>query len=161
MSDNLAVYLHDHLVGSHLAVHLLASLNDQYKNEELGAFALGLSYEIKQDQAILQSMIDQVGKVSIDMTEAMAWLAEKVSRLKLKRDDSAGGIGTFEALETLALGIRGKLELWQVLPVIREVDERIPDRDYEHLSARALEQYKLVEQHRLQMARVTFKPEPK
>src|ERR1700727_2799393 len=98
MSDNLAVYLHDHLAGSHFAVKLLASLNDQYKNEELGAFALGLSYEIKQDQATLQAIIDRVGKASVDITEATGWLAEKASQLKLKRDHSDGGIGTFEAL---------------------------------------------------------------
>jgi hypothetical protein len=161
MSDNLTVYLQDHLAGSHFAVNLLQSLTEQYKDEELGAFALGLSDEIKQDQATLQRIADNVGKASIDLTQAVGWLGEKASKFKLLRDDSGGGIGTFEALETLALGIRGKYELWQVLPVICEMDERVPAQDFENLTARALDQYKLVEQHRLQMARTTFRPTPK
>jgi hypothetical protein len=37
------------------------------------------------------------------------------------------GIGTFEALETLALGIQGKLALRQVLSIVRELDARVPE----------------------------------
>ena len=37
-----------------------------------------------------------------------AWLAEKVSRFKLKHG-SADGLGTFEALEFLVIGIHGKV----------------------------------------------------
>jgi hypothetical protein len=44
------------------------------------------------------------------LTEAAGWFAEQASQLKLKRDDPSGGIGTFEALETLMLGIR---ESWR------------------------------------------------
>jgi hypothetical protein len=42
MSDPLAIYLHDHMAGSHFAIKLLESLHDQYKDEGLGQFALAL-----------------------------------------------------------------------------------------------------------------------
>jgi hypothetical protein len=156
MSDALAIYLHNHLAGSHFAVNLLDSVNEQYSNGTLGRFALDLKADITWDQDVLQAIIDQVGKSGVDLTEAAGWLAEKASQLKLKRDDSEGGLGLFEALETLMLGIRGKLLLWQVLPVIREVDARVPDKDYAELAARAKEQYDRVESQRLKSALTAF-----
>ena len=156
MNDNLATYLHDHLAGSHFAVQLLDSLHEQYKDEDLGQLALELSAEIKQDQSTLEQIIEHVGKTHFDLTEAVGRLLEKVSQLKLGRGDSDRGIGTFEALETLSLGIRGKLALWRALPLIREVDQRVPPKDYEQLLARAHDQYTRVEERRLQLVHETF-----
>jgi hypothetical protein len=68
----------------------------------------------------------------------------------LGENHASGGIGTFEVLETLVLGIRGKLALWQVLPIAREVDPRIPNLDFEKLAASAEEQGARVEKRRLQ-----------
>jgi hypothetical protein len=157
MSDPLATYLHDHLAGSHFAIKLLESLHDQYRDEELGKFALSLTAEVQYDQQILQRIADRVGTGHLDLTEAAGWLVEKASQWKLKRDDSDGGIGTFEALETLTLGIRGKLALWRALAIVRELDARVPDNDFEELSARAEHQYEEVEEQRLQLARTTFR----
>jgi hypothetical protein len=156
MNDPLATYLHDHLTGSHFAIQLLDSVHEQYKNEELGDFAAALSAEVKKDQETLEGIIQQVGKSHFDLAEATGWLAEKASKFKLQRDDGGAGLGTFEALETLTLGIKGKLALWQVLPRIRAIDPRVPDHDFEKLAARAEEQYSQVEAHRLQLARATF-----
>jgi hypothetical protein len=156
MSDNLTTYLHDHFAGSRFAIELLESLGKQYSKEPLGIFANALAIDVKQDQEVLQKIIDSVGKASLDLKDAAGWFAEKASRLKLGRDESGGGIGTFEALETLSLGIRGKLALWGVLPLIRKVDARIPEIDFAALAARAEEQYERVENQRLQLAPITF-----
>jgi hypothetical protein len=158
MSDPLATYLHDHLAGSHFAIKLLDSLHDQYRDEELGKFAVALCAEVKLDQDGLQEIIDRVGRAHLDLTEAAGWFVERASELKLQRDNSGVGLGTFEALETLGLGIRGKWALWRALPLIREVDGRIPDRDFEKLAARADDQYARVERQRLQLIRLTFRP---
>ena len=101
------------MAGSHFAIELLDSLHNQYRDEPLGRFAMALKIDGQQDQATLNEIIDRVGKSHLDLKEAAGWFAEKVSQLKLRRDDSGGGIGTFEALETLMLGIRGKFALWQ------------------------------------------------
>jgi len=161
MTDALASYLHDHLAGSHFAVNLLDSLHDQYRDEELGAFALSLNTEVKQDQQTLQEIINRVGKAQLDLTEAAGWFAEKASQIKLKRDKSGGGLGTFEALEALALGIRGKWELWQALPVMREYDARIPDFDFEKLATRADDQFLQAEEQRLRFAPTLFGKAPR
>jgi hypothetical protein len=158
MSDRLVSYLHDHLAGSYFAIKLLSSLAEQYPNEELGKFATALGAEIKLEQDTLQKIADRAGKGSLDLMEAAGWLAEKASQFKLHRDAAEGGLGTFEALETLTLGIQGKMALWRALRVIREVDARIPAEDYEHLWARAQSQFELVEERRLRLASVTFEP---
>jgi hypothetical protein len=157
MSDPLATYLHDHLAGSTFAVELLDSLRERYSNQELGAFAASLLVEIKADQQVVQQIADQVGKGHFDLKEATAWLAEKASRFKLNHDEP-GGLGTFEALETLALGIAGKLKLWQVLPVIAGVDTRIPENGFEKLAARAQDQHDRVEEYRIKLAETAFRP---
>jgi hypothetical protein len=160
MSDPLAIYLHDHLAGSHFAVKLLESLESQYKKDELGRFAAMLRVEIQKDQDALQRIVDQVGKAHLDLTEAIGWVGEKASQFKLHRDDSGGGIGTFEALETLLLGVRGKLALWEALPAIREIDRRIPAEDFGQLAVRADQQIATVEQQRRNLIGATFAPQP-
>jgi hypothetical protein len=156
MTDRLVSYLHDHLAGSHFAIKLLGSLAEQYPHEELGKFATALKAEITLDQRTLQKIADQAGKGHLDLMEAAGWVAEKASQIKLHRDATEGGLGTFEALETLTLGIQGKMALWRALPVIREVDSRIPAEDYDRLLARAQSQFGLAEEQRLKLASVTF-----
>ena len=88
----------------------------------------------------------------LDAETGAGWFAEKGAQLKLGEDHASGGIGTFEALETLVLGIRRKLALWQVLPIAREVDPRIPNLDFAKLAASAEAQGARVEKQRLQSA---------
>jgi hypothetical protein len=156
MSDALATYLHDRLAGSYFAIKLLSSLSDRYKDADLGAFARSLAVDIKQDQDTLRQVIDKVGKANLDLMEAVGWLMEKASRFKLQSDESGEGIGTFEALETLTLGIEGKADLWSVLAVICEVDSRVPAYEFDKLIARAQDQFQRVEVQRLSLARTTF-----
>jgi hypothetical protein len=155
MSDPLATYLHDHLAGSNFAVQLLESLHDQYSDQELRRFAAALLVDVRKDRETLQGIVDRIGSTHLDLKDAAAWLAEKASRMKLGRDHGAG-LGTFEALETLSLGILGKLSLWRVLPVIAEVDPRLRGTDFEKLAARAQEQFDRVEVRRLEIARKAF-----
>jgi hypothetical protein len=160
MSDSLAIYLHDHLAGSRFAIELLKSLQEQYAGQPLAEFAGVLEADVTRDQETLQKIIDSVGRAHLDLKEAAGWFAEKAAQLKLTQDHAAGGIGTFEALEMLVLGIRGKLALWQVLPIVREVDLRIPSLDFAKLAASAEEQGARVENQRLQLGATTFRPQP-
>lgn len=152
MSDSLSTYLHDHLAGSNFAIDLLEFLRDQHKGEPLGGFAVKLLAEVEEDQKTLQGIIDRMGAGFPVLKEAAAWVGEKVSRLKLRR----GAFGTFEALETLALGIGGKLALWRTLATIADADARVRGMDFEQLAVRAEEQQARVEVLRLQVARAAF-----
>ena len=53
--------------------------------------------------------------------KATAWLTEKVTELKLRLDDPAGGaLRLLEALEAVSLGIEGKRALWRALAAAAE-----------------------------------------
>lgn len=153
--DPLGTYLHDHLAGSNFAIDLLRSLQKNYPEDQLGALAVGLLVEVETDRQTLQQIVARVGKGLPDLKEAVAWFAEKVSRLKLGHGDETG-LGTFQALETLELGILGKAALWRALKVVAEADKRFHNIDFDSLIARAQEQYAQVERQRLRIASHAF-----
>jgi hypothetical protein len=154
MSDPLTTYLHDHLAGSVHAINLLEFLRDQRAGEPLGRFASALLAEIQADRNTLRELAERIGAGSSDLKEFTAWLSEKVTRLKLRR--GAEGLGTFEALEFLELGIHGKWALWRALGVVAASDSRLRGVDFEHLAARAESQRALVEERRLEAARIAL-----
>jgi hypothetical protein len=133
MDDSLAIYLHDHLAGAALAVDMLEAMRDRQKGETLGDFAVVLLVEIEADRSVLKGLADGVGDGSSQLKEASAWLSEKVSRFKL--GCGLHSLGTFEALEFLALGIMGKLSLWTALAAVAPLDERLQTMDFDRLIA--------------------------
>jgi hypothetical protein len=155
MSEPLATYLHDHLAGSNFAMNLLESLRDHYANESLGAFASRLLVEIEQERTVLKQIVDRVGRGSPDIKEAAAWVIEKASRFKLSHETEKG-LGTFEALEALELGIHGRIALWRALMVVGETDDRLQDFNFGELIARAEAHPGEVEQNRLLLARTAL-----
>ena len=103
MSDPLAIYLHDHLAGSSFAVELLKSLEQKYHGQTLADFARVLETEVTADQETLQKIIDNVGRVHLDLKEAVGWFTEKAAKLKLGEDRASGGIGTFGRLVSMLM----------------------------------------------------------
>jgi hypothetical protein len=92
-----------------------------------------------------------VGKAAPDLYDALGWIAERLSRIKLKHDDPTG-IGAFEAFETISLGILGKRALWEALQVHTNADSRVAGPDYPALIARANQQFERANQYRLKLA---------
>jgi hypothetical protein len=156
MQDALATYLHDHLAGAALAVDLLDSMRRKYSGNPLGNFAGSMLAEIKVDREVLQGIADRVGTGSSHLKDWSAWVAEKVSRLKLGRDPES--LGAFEALEFLQVGISGKLLLWHALSAIAPEEERLPAVDFAGLIARAQAQYEQMGRERLALVRETLVP---
>lgn len=157
MKDPLAAYLHDHLAGATFAVELLEALRDQHLGEPLGSFAAELLREIEDDRTALQNLAHEVEPSSNLIKETVTWLAEKASRLKLRRN-SQGTLGTFESLEALSLGILGKVALWRALASIARDDPRVRGMSYGKLIERALEQHAKVEQRRIEAASIALAP---
>ena len=155
MSDSLATYLQDHLAGAAFAVELIESLRTGHDSEPLGAFASALLPEIEEDRKVLEGIIDRVGKSFPSLKEGTARLLEKASHLKLKHG-SGDELGTFQALETLGLGILGKHALWRALDTIAQTDSRVQGVDYAQLAAKAQAQHASVEERRIQAARIAF-----
>jgi len=152
MAEALATYVEDHLAGATAGLELLEALSAQHQ----GALARRLLPEVEHDRRTLERIARSLDAGSV-LKEAGAWVAEKVSRLKLHRD-AKGLLGTFEALEAMSLGVLGKRALWRALAVAARSDPRLGGIDFDGLAASADRQHALLEEERLQAAAVALRP---
>ncbi len=143
--NNLQTYLNDHLAGSVGALELLDHLIKTSNDPAFRAFLTELREEISADQGVLQDLLRQVGGEESTMRKAGAWILEKMSRLKLQKEADDGGLGLFQSLEALALGITGKRALWRTLEKASETVMKLGTVDYVQLAKRATEQFEKVE----------------
>ena len=150
MDDPLAIYLHDHLAGSSFAVELLEKLASEFAGTPSGDVARELLEQVQIDRSTLERLIAKVGKATPDLYDALGWIAERLSRIKLKHDDPEG-IGAFEAFETISLGILGKRAMWEALRVRENTDTRVAGLDYSSLIVRAEQQFQKANQYRLKL----------
>jgi hypothetical protein len=155
-NEALITYLQDHLAGALHAIELLKSMREHFSGEPLGTFADELLSEVEADRDVLARLTESVGGTVGGMKEWGAWLTEKVSRLKLKHG-SADGLGTFEALEFLVIGIHGKRALWRAMEAVAPSDPHLRDVDFAGLIARAENQHQKVEEQRLACAQSVFR----
>lgn len=159
MSEALHTYLHDHLAGATFALNLLETLTESHRGESLGTFASGLRSEVEADRALLQDLAERVGSDPSAVKNAAGWLSEKVAGFKL-RQHSGSPLGTFESLETLALGIMGKRALWDALAIAAVRDPRLGNMNFEQLALSATDQHRRVEEQRLRAAADALCPAP-
>ena len=155
MNNNLSIYLNDHLAGSVAAIELIDDLVNGSDDASLTQFLADLKRDIDSDQKVLEELIDRIGEDESVVRKTAAWLSEKAARAKFKvAGEDFGGLGLVQALEMLALGIRGKELLWRALansnwPPLRDVD-------LAKLEQRAVEQQKRVEEKRIQAVTAAF-----
>ena len=155
MNNNLAAYLNDHLAGSVAAIELIDDLVNASDDASLKQFLADLKREIESDQIVLEQLIAGAGESEGVVRKAAAWVSEKAARAKFKiAGEDFGGLGLVQALEMLALGIRGKELLWRSLATSNWLPLR--DLDLAKLEQRAVEQQHRVEEKRLAAAKSAF-----
>jgi hypothetical protein len=148
MSTNLGAYVHDHLAGAQFAVELLEDLKDHADDEGVRGLAAEILQQVQQDRETLQQFAIRIGEEPSALKEAAGWLAQKLSRIKLAPDRR---FGVFEAVESLSLGILGKLALWRALATLHG-DQRVKSLDLKTLVERAKQQHEKMESLRLALA---------
>jgi hypothetical protein len=155
--QDLTIYLNDHLAGSVGALELVDHLIETYRGKPLEQFFKDLRDEIDADQSTLEKLIETLGAKESAMRKAGAWVAEKLSRAKIRLSDSQEGqMGLLHALEGLVLGITGKRGLWDALAAAAETMPELRELDYARLENRAIEQRDRIEAKRLEVARQVF-----
>lgn len=152
--EHIATYLNDHLAGSVVALELLDHLTATYSEADLTAFFRQLRADIAADREELEELMERLNIGESRTRKASAWMAEKMTELKLRFDDPKGGpLRLFESLEALSLGIEGKRSLWIALTAAAEKTPSLGILDYERLRKRAQEQRDRVETLRIETAR--------
>ena len=154
-TDNIATYLNDHLAGSVAALELIDDLIKCCADEPMQIFLADLKRNIESDQKVLEQLLDRANQSESVVRKAAAWVTEKLARSKFKiAGEDFGGLGLVQALEMLALGIRGKELLWRALQ--RADSTALANVDFTKLEQRAVEQQQRVEKKRIEAAKAAF-----
>ena len=149
--SKLAIYLGDHYAASVGAVQLARRAAGSNRGTRYGEVLAALADEIEEDRQSLELIMQRLD-IRPDRTKAaLAWSAEKLGRLKLNGQVLGySPLSRLEELEILALGVEGKLALWQALE--RAVIHGVPEAELQTLIKRACSQRRRLERHRLAAA---------
>lgn len=158
MADKaLDVYLNDHLGGSMLGSDLADRIRERSEGTPLGDVMTTVATEIEEDRQALVDLMDELGTTKNPLKQASAWLAEKASRVKFGGATNAEpDLGLFMALETLTLGVQGKLSLWKELKEIAGDHPPIAATNLDRLIQRAQSQHETLERERVSTGRQVF-----
>ena len=150
MSNALDVYLNDHLAGATLGVELAEQIQSRAHGTPLGELMGSLAPQIAEDRQTLIEFMARLGTSKNPVKQASAWVTEKASRVKFGGLTSGEPeLGLFMALETLALGVQGKLSLWRALAHVADQRSAISAAELDELINRAQSQYDVLERERL------------
>jgi hypothetical protein len=154
-NKHLATYLNDHLAGSVSALELLDYLAAIESEADLKPFIVSLRADIAADRQTLEALMQASEITASPARRVAAWLAEKMTTLKLRLDDpTAGALRLLEALEIVQVGVEGKRALWRGLAEAHVPG--FPEEEYRRLEQRSEEQHARVEVVRLAAAKVAF-----
>jgi hypothetical protein len=144
--DHLSVYLNDHLAGATAGVKLARQAAD-------GAIA----EEIEEDRAVLIDVMERLGVGQDPVKAALGWAAVQAARLRFAAELLGHApLSRLEQVEALALGVEGKLALWQALRRTLGGDPRLRAIDLDELIARARSQRRRLERLRMSAADAAF-----
>jgi hypothetical protein len=153
----LGIYLNDHLAGSVTGIELAKRAAANNRETDVGRTLEGLAAEIEEDQQALERLMDDLGIGRDRLKQGGGWLAEKVGRLKM--NGSLLGyspLSRLVELETLMLGVRGKLALWRALERMAAMEPELRSVDFATLARRAESQIEELERMRLEAASLAF-----
>jgi hypothetical protein len=154
--DPLAIYLEDHLAGSVAALRLMEELAELEPGTALESKLRGLHAEVSEEQQGLRALLARIDASPSALKQAAAWISEKVGEGKLAivgRNHPA--LARLQGLESLVLGLQGKLGLYRVLGDLAAGDRRL-DGDYAGLAERTVAQQAMVEAERRAAGREAF-----
>ncbi len=149
--DLLSIYLNDHLTGASVGVELARrSAKGQlaaHRRTELSR----LAEEVEEDRSSLVRLMKTLDVPVQKHRIAAGWAAEKVGRLKpngtwVHRSPLSDVI----ELESLRLGVEGKLCLWRLLRQLADTETRLSVVDLDDLQERAVGQIETLEAMRLE-----------
>jgi len=153
-AKGLETYLNDHLAGSAAGSELASKVSSEYADTPFGPFLAALAREIEQDKVTLEGLMERLGIQQSPLKQAAGWIVEKISRLKLSETMTGDpNLKCLLELETLSLGIEGKLSMWRALLEVSDSYAELAAIDLANLAKRAENQRSTLEDHRLHTAR--------
>lgn len=148
------IYMNDHYAGSVAAVEIAKRMINENAGTELGQFLTNFLSEVEEDRRTLEGLMDALEASRNPVKQAGAWLGEKFSRLKFGTE--AKDLANLLSIETLVMGVEGKILLWTALREAAAGQEVLAKVDFDDLAKRAQAQKDGLERHRLDLARTAL-----
>ena len=147
----LHIYLNDHLAGAVGGGELARRCLGSNRGTPLGTFLEGLLDDILEDRRTLEDVMARLD-MAADRSKLLAvTVGERLARLKLNGQlFGYSDLSRVVELEALCGGVALKRRLWRSLQHVRDVDARLADVDFVHLTERASAQLDGLERHRLE-----------
>jgi hypothetical protein len=156
-TDALAHYLQDHLAGSVAALQLMETLAEHERGRPLERKLRALHAEVTEEQQTLREILDRIQGDESRLKQVAAWLTEKMHAARLALAERAHpALARLDGLESLALGLQGKLALYRALEDAVPNDPRLGGYPFAALQARTVLQHGMVERERMDAAREAF-----
>lgn len=158
-TEPLDVYLNDHFAGSAAAVELVERIRAANEGTPLATHMESLGLEIEEDRDTLGDVMTRLGVVRSTPKQAAAKVLETLSRLRLnERLTGSADVTRLLELETLSVGIEGKVLLWRSLSEVAGARPQLAEFDLGALATRAVSQRAGVEPFRLAAAAAALGP---
>jgi len=155
--EPLAAYLNDHLTASVPAIRLMDSLAERAEHPELEAILRKVASEVREDQQLLRDVLDRLRAGERRLAQAAAVVGEKVHKGRLAfAARTHPALAMLEGLESIALGLQGKLGLFRVLEELAPHDPRLAGLPFAARADRTEAQYSAIESQRRAAAREAF-----
>jgi hypothetical protein len=152
VNRQLHIYLNDHLAGSGMILQVLEFLERSPIGKSSAIPLHELRKEIEADRQELESLMAQLDVDKSATRQAMGWLGEKLSELKLRIDGPAE-LNLLEALDTVSLGIEGQVLLWQAIAAAAEWNPLLRKPNFDRMMERAKDHRRKIEEIRVPAAR--------
>lgn len=157
--EALDTYLNDHLAGSAAAVELVERIRADNEGTALAAHLEGLGRAIEADRATLGAAMERLGVTRSTPKQAAGRVMEALSRMRLHdRVTGSAEVTLLMELETLSLGIEGKVALWRSLKQVAGNRPELAEFDLPALIVAGLSQRAGVEPYRLEAAAAALGP---
>jgi hypothetical protein len=151
------VYLNDHLAGAVMGSDLAEQIRSRAEGTPLGETMAPVAAQIEEDRQTLLDLMDALGVAKNPVKQATTWFAEKASRVKFSGATSGEpDVGLFMALESMMLGVSGKLALWEMLQRVADQHRALAGTDFDGLIARARHQRDVLEEERLALGAIAL-----
>jgi len=156
-ADRLGTYLNGHLAGANAGVATAERLAGRIRTEPTAGTLAQLVADITSDREQLKTIIERLGVAGHPVKEAVGRAAGEASRLVVAEVMTGSEhLTVLLEAETLAMGIHGKLALWEALLAVVPAHPRLAEFDLAALVARAHAQRGRVEEIRLAAVQRSF-----
>ncbi|MDO5668663.1 MAG: NAD-dependent epimerase/dehydratase family protein [Corynebacterium sp.] len=114
--DLLELYLSDHLTGATAGVNRIERMAEEYVDTPMFAELSAVADEIRSDRELLRNVIEDLGLARKPYRQAVAWVGERVGRLKLNgRILERSPMTMLLEAELMRSAVNGKLGGWETL----------------------------------------------